>query len=92
MMKAALMAAGESTRMKPLSVNMPKHLLPVAGKPLIFHTLERLRDAGIKESLVITGYHEDMLREAINANDWSPMFSFDEKSGLEIKGITLLVV
>ena len=84
-MKAALMAAGESTRMKPLSVNMPKHLLPVAGKPLIFHTLERLRDAGIKESLVITGYHEDMLREAINANDWSPMtvsyITQDERKG-----------
>ena len=73
MMKAALMAAGESTRMKPLSVNMPKHLLPVAGKPLIFHTLERLRDAGIKETLVIRGYYEDMLREAIDSYDWNPM-------------------
>jgi UDP-N-acetylglucosamine diphosphorylase/glucosamine-1-phosphate N-acetyltransferase len=73
MMKAALMAAGESTRMKPLSVNIPKHLLPIAGKPLIFHTLEHLRDAGIKEVLVIRGYHADKLREAIDSYDWSPM-------------------
>ncbi|MFW9913184.1 MAG: sugar phosphate nucleotidyltransferase, partial [Candidatus Thorarchaeota archaeon] len=35
MKKAALLAAGESTRMMPLTANMPKHLLPVAGKPLV---------------------------------------------------------
>ena len=73
MIKAALMAAGESTRMRPLSVNMPKHLLPVAGKPLIFHTLEHLRKAGIKEVLLIRGYYADKLREGIDSQDWSPM-------------------
>ncbi|MHA1882924.1 MAG: sugar phosphate nucleotidyltransferase, partial [Candidatus Thorarchaeota archaeon] len=35
MKKAAILAAGDSTRMLPLSANMPKHLLPVAGEPMI---------------------------------------------------------
>ncbi|MFX1263697.1 MAG: bifunctional sugar-1-phosphate nucleotidylyltransferase/acetyltransferase, partial [Promethearchaeota archaeon] len=73
MKKAALLAAGESTRMMPLTANMPKHLLPVAGKPLVFHTLEALRDAGIKETLIIVGYRKEELKEGIDSADWSPM-------------------
>ena len=70
MKKAALMAAGDSTRMMPLSANVPKHLLPVAGQPFIFHTLRGLRNAGIREALIIYGYRGDALREAIDAVDW----------------------
>ena len=73
MKKAALLAAGESTRMMPLTANMPKHLLPVAGKPLVFHTLEALRDAGIKETLMIVGYRKEELKEGIDSAEWSPM-------------------
>ncbi|MHA2064649.1 MAG: bifunctional sugar-1-phosphate nucleotidylyltransferase/acetyltransferase [Candidatus Thorarchaeota archaeon] len=73
MKKAALLAAGDSTRMMPLSANMPKHLLPIAGKPLIFHKLEALRNAGIKDTLMIVGYHGEELKEGIDSVDWSPM-------------------
>lgn len=73
MKKAALLAAGDSTRMMPLSANRPKHLLPVAGKPLIYHTLEGLRDAGVRDTLIIFGYRGEELREGIDSEDWSPM-------------------
>ncbi|MHA2423646.1 MAG: bifunctional sugar-1-phosphate nucleotidylyltransferase/acetyltransferase [Candidatus Thorarchaeota archaeon] len=73
MKKAALMAAGDSTRMMPLSANVPKHLLPVAGQPFIFHTLRGLRSAGIREALIIYGYRGDALREAIDAVDWKDL-------------------
>ncbi len=73
MKKAALLAAGESTRMMPLSAYAPKHLLPVAGRPLIFHTLDALKEAGIQEALVVYGYHGEHLREAIDSEDWGRM-------------------
>lgn len=73
MKKAVIMAAGDSTRMLPLSANVPKHLLPVAGRPLIFHTLDALQKAGITETLVIYGYHGEKLREAIEAQQWKNM-------------------
>nr|KXH77542.1 MAG: hypothetical protein AM324_00190 [Candidatus Thorarchaeota archaeon SMTZ1-83] len=73
MKKAALLAAGESTRMMPLSANMPKHLLPAAGRPFIFHTLNALKKAGITETLVVYGYQGEMLREAIDSEDWGKM-------------------
>ncbi|MHA1864672.1 MAG: bifunctional sugar-1-phosphate nucleotidylyltransferase/acetyltransferase [Candidatus Thorarchaeota archaeon] len=73
MKKAVILAAGDSTRMLPLSANQPKHLLPVAGKPLIFHTLEALQDAGITEVLIIYGYHKEKLSQSIESQDWGKM-------------------
>ena len=73
MKKAVILAAGDSTRMLPLSANIPKHLLPIAGRPLIFHTLDALHKVGIKETLIIYGYHRDKLREAIESQEWKTM-------------------
>jgi len=73
MKKAVILAAGDSTRMLPLSANQPKHLLPVAGKPLIFHTLEALQNAGITEVLIIYGYHKEKLSQSIETQDWGKM-------------------
>ncbi len=73
MKKAAILAAGNSTRMLPLSANTPKHLLPVGGTPLIFHTLHALAHAGIRETLVIYGYRGHLLQSAIDAEDWGGM-------------------
>ncbi|MFW9769926.1 MAG: bifunctional sugar-1-phosphate nucleotidylyltransferase/acetyltransferase [Candidatus Thorarchaeota archaeon] len=76
MKKAVLLAAGDSTRMLPLSANRPKHLLPIAGKPLIFHTLEALQKAGIKETLIVCGYYAEKLQEALEPRSWSMSISF----------------
>ncbi len=73
MKKAAILAAGDSTRMLPLSANVPKHLLPIGGKALIYHTLENLKQAGIKETLIVYGYRGDELRAAIDSKDWGDM-------------------
>ncbi len=76
MKKAVILAAGDSTRMLPLSANQPKHLLPIAGKPLIYHTMEALEKAGIKETLVVYGYHGDQLQEAVETRSWKMAISF----------------
>jgi MurNAc alpha-1-phosphate uridylyltransferase len=55
-MKAMILAAGRGERMRPLTDSLPKPLLPVAGKPLIVHHIERLAAAGIRQ-LVINHAH-----------------------------------
>jgi len=55
-MKAVILAAGEGSRMWPLTCTRPKVMLPVANKPLLEHLLHAVSDAGIKEFILVTGY------------------------------------
>ena len=52
-MKAVLLAAGEGSRMRPLTYTRPKVMLPIAGKPILEHLLVEASAAGIKEFIVI---------------------------------------
>jgi bifunctional UDP-N-acetylglucosamine pyrophosphorylase/glucosamine-1-phosphate N-acetyltransferase len=63
-MKAVVLAAGEGTRMRPLTANLPKPLLPVAGKPFLRHTLEALKVAGISELAILIGWQGHRIRES----------------------------
>lgn len=51
-----IFAAGLGTRLKPITDTIPKALLPIGGKTLLQHQLERLRDAGFKD-IVINIHH-----------------------------------
>ncbi|MFQ6107711.1 MAG: bifunctional sugar-1-phosphate nucleotidylyltransferase/acetyltransferase [Thermoplasmata archaeon] len=64
-MKAFILAAGEGTRMRPLTANIPKPLLPVAGKPFIVHMINGLKKAGIKEAVILIGWRGSRVREIL---------------------------
>jgi len=55
-MKAMILAAGRGERMRPLTDHTPKPLLKAAGRPLIEHTLLKLRDAGYVDIVINTAY------------------------------------
>jgi len=48
-MKALILCAGKGTRLRPLTYAMPKHLIPVAGKPILDYALEKIKRCGIEE-------------------------------------------
>ena len=56
---AVIMAAGMSTRLAPLSYETPKALLNVHGEVLIERQIRQLREAGIEEIFVVTGYKKE---------------------------------
>lgn len=62
-MKALILAAGESTRMRPLTANIPKPLLLVAGKPFLEHTINSLKKSGIKDIVILIGWRSERLQE-----------------------------
>ncbi len=53
-MKALVLAAGYATRLYPLTLDRPKALLEVGGKPMLDHVLERLEEMGVDETIVVT--------------------------------------
>jgi dTDP-glucose pyrophosphorylase len=65
--KAVVLAAGRGTRMKSLTDDCPKPMIPLSGRPLLAHLVERMEQAGLREILLITGYKahviEDYFRE-----------------------------
>ena len=62
-MKGYILAAGEGLRMRPLTANIPKPLLPVAGKPFLEHNIDTLKDAGVKEIILLVGWRAHRIRE-----------------------------
>ena len=62
MNKAVMLAAGRGTRMRELTADLPKPMIEVRGKPVLQHIFEGLRDAGIREFLIVVGYHGDTVR------------------------------
>lgn len=62
-MKAVILAAGSSSRFKPLSDRRHKGLTEVLGKPIIEHTIDELREAGVDEIIVVQGPGKDVEEE-----------------------------
>jgi len=54
-MKGVVLAGGTGSRLHPLTKVTNKHLLPVGKKPMIYYPIEKLRQAGVKDILVVTG-------------------------------------
>ena len=62
-MKAVILAAGEGSRMRPLTYTRPKVMLPIANKPIVEHLLVEARAAGIKDFVFIVGYRDESVRD-----------------------------
>lgn len=61
-MQTVVLAAGEGTRMRPLTATQPKPMLPVAGQPLLAHVLDTAVEAGASRFLIVIGYYGDRVR------------------------------
>lgn len=68
-MNAFIFAAGLGTRLKPLTDTMPKALVPVGGKPLLYHVIEKLKSAGCKKIVINIHHFGDMIIEYVKENN-----------------------
>ena len=55
-MKAVIMAGGEGTRLRPLTSNAPKPMLPIANRPMMEHVIQLLRKHGFDEIIVTVAF------------------------------------
>ena len=61
-MKAVLLAAGAGERLMHITATRPKHLIKVAGKPILQYCLEAVKNAGINEAIIVTHYMGEVIR------------------------------
>ncbi|MFC1992618.1 glucose-1-phosphate thymidylyltransferase [Chloroflexota bacterium] len=77
-MKALILAGGKGTRLRPITNTMPKHLLPVANKPILFHVLDYIREAGITDiGIVISPENGSQIKDALaDGSSWGVNISY----------------
>ncbi len=76
-----VLAAGMGTRMRPLTDTIPKPLVPLRGRPLIDHVLDRIAEAGIANAVVNVHHHADKL-EAHLAGRKRPKITISDERGV----------
>ena len=78
-MDAILLVGGKGTRLRPLTVNTPKPMLPVAGVPFTAHQMAQARAAGVTRVVLATAYKPDVFA------DW---LGDGSRQGLEVEYVT----
>ena len=67
--KAMIFAAGLGTRLKPLTDNMPKALVRIAGKPILEHLITKLKLSGFTQIVINVHHFADMIIDFLNKNN-----------------------
>jgi UDP-N-acetylglucosamine diphosphorylase/glucosamine-1-phosphate N-acetyltransferase len=62
-LQAIILAGGEGKRVFPLAVNRPKPMFKLLGKPLIHHVIDTLKEAGLKDYVVVTGHRGKQIND-----------------------------
>ena len=78
--KAMVLAAGLGLRMRPLTESMPKPLVPVAGRPLLDHVLDKLDQAGVTEAVVNVHYLPDQIIDHVAGRKRPRVIISDERN------------
>jgi len=79
---AMVLAAGRGERMRPLTERMPKPLVPVAGKALIDHVLDRLAAAGVERAVVNVHHLAGMIEDHLRGRSRPAIIISDERDKL----------
>ena len=94
--RAMVLAAGLGLRMRPLTNNLPKPLVPVAGRPLLDHVLDKLAEAGVGEAVVNVHYLPDQIIDHVATRNHPRIIISDERDevldtgGAVVKALPLL--
>jgi NDP-sugar pyrophosphorylase family protein len=82
-MKAMILAAGLGTRLKPLTDTIPKAMVPLAGKPLIYHTINKLKSSGVTQIIInIHHFAGSIIKYVESNNGFGVQIAFSREEAL----------
>lgn len=80
--KAILTGGGRATRLHPITTTINKHLLPLGNKPMIFHAIEKVVEAGVRDIFINTNPGETELQQYVgDGGHWGVRIQFYEQAG-----------
>jgi UDP-N-acetylglucosamine diphosphorylase/glucosamine-1-phosphate N-acetyltransferase len=79
MKQAVILAAGEGQRLRPFTLNRPKVMLAIAGRPIIGYVVEAVAKSGIRRIVLVVGYHKEQVFDYLGSG---------EQFGVEITYVT----
>ena len=82
-MKAMILAAGKGTRVRPLTYDLPKPMIPVLGKPVMAYLIEHLRKHGVSEIMVNVSHLHEKIEEYFGEGE-----QFGVQIGYSFEGYT----
>ncbi|MBI4599175.1 glucose-1-phosphate thymidylyltransferase [Candidatus Uhrbacteria bacterium] len=81
-MKAIIAAGGHATRFRPLTWSMNKHLLPLAGQPMLFHPIRNVVEAGAREIAINVNPGDKEVRQVVgDGSRWGARITYIEQEG-----------
>ncbi len=81
-MKAIIFAAGLGTRLRPLTDTMPKALVPVCGKPLLAHVIEKLAASGYDDIVVNVHHFSGQIKDYLATHNFGVKISISDETSL----------
>jgi|GEM_PF-847548 len=86
--KALILAGGKGTRLRPITDDMPKPLVPIANVPIITHVLRTLKKNGISDAAITLGHSGDKIKEYLDSvgTEGVSVVYFDEETPLGTAG------
>lgn len=89
-MRALLLAAGLGTRLRPITDSIPKCLVEICGKPLLWYWIDSLVKAGVKDILVNTHYFSEKVEKFLSSCEYRENVKVAYEKELLLTGGTLL--
>jgi mannose-1-phosphate guanylyltransferase/phosphomannomutase len=81
-MKAVIMAGGSGTRLRPLTSNLPKPMVPVMNKPMAEHIVDLLKEHNMKDIIFTLFYLPDAIRDYFDdGSDFGCKISYSTEQG-----------
>ncbi len=77
-MKILILCGGRGTRLKPLTGDLPKPLLPFHGKPFLQHVIEFYLQKGIKDFILCTGFGSNAIRSLVDSCRYDASIQFSD--------------
>ena len=82
-MKAVVLAAGKGVRLWPLTENRSKHMIPVAGRPILEHVVSAIRSSGIRTIIMVAGYQDELIKKHLgDGRKWGVKIDYIRQSDI----------